>query len=45
MDKKHPKALSTYTGKPFSGIKRRPVTILKPGTVDPTETMRRLRGR
>jgi hypothetical protein len=33
------------TGKPFTGIKRRPVKILKPGTVDPTETMRRLRGR
>ena len=31
--------------KPFTGIKRPAVNVLKPGTVDPTETLRRLRGR
>ncbi len=31
--------------KVFTGIKRPDVKVLKPGTVDPTETMRRLRGR
>jgi hypothetical protein len=29
--------------KVFTGIKRRPITIQKPGTVNPTETLRRLR--
>ncbi len=44
-----PKASSTSPakgeGKVFTGIKRPTVTVLKPGTVDPTETLRRLRGR
>jgi hypothetical protein len=31
------------TAKVFTGIKRRPITIQKPGTVNPTETLRRLR--
>jgi hypothetical protein len=31
--------------KAFTGIKRRPITIQKPGTVNPTETLRRLRDR
>jgi hypothetical protein len=31
--------------KVFTGIKRRPITIQKPGTVNPTETLRRLRDR
>ena len=31
------------TSKVFTGIKRRPITIQKPGTVNPTETLRRLR--
>jgi hypothetical protein len=31
--------------KAFTGIKRREITILKPGTVNPLETLRRMRGR
>jgi hypothetical protein len=31
--------------KAFTGIKRHPITIQKPGTVNPTETLRRLRDR
>jgi hypothetical protein len=31
--------------KAFTGIKRREITILKPGTVNITETLRRMRGR
>jgi hypothetical protein len=40
------KAVNTATQqKTFTGIKRRPITIQKPGTVNPTETLRRLRDR
>lgn len=31
--------------KAFTGIKRREITVLKPSTVNITETLRRMRGR
>jgi hypothetical protein len=32
------------TGKTFNGIQHHAIKILKPGTVNPTETLRSLRG-
>jgi hypothetical protein len=40
-----PAATPPRSPKAFAGIKRVEVKILKPGTVDSTETLRRMRGR